>query len=373
MNIAVDLRALGGENISGVKVYLQNLLEEIFRLDKKNRYFLWFNSATEDFPQNLKIPKSPRFKKIQTRFSNRILNLQFLASRKFADELILAAENRPEKIDLFWLPDPRPIALSPNCRLVMTIHDLASELFPEFFSLKTRLWHKFINPRKIANSADRILAVSNFTKDELGRVWQIPAEKISVTSLAAKVSRSRFSPKNLPPKFVLALSTLEPRKNLRTLIAAFAEFQKENSTEIELLIAGDFDSKIFADPKIPKIQGVRFLGKISEAEKFQLLAAAEVFCFPSIYEGFGIPPLEAMQCGTPVLAADIPAIREVCGEAAKFIPPKNVDAWKVALAKILTNAELRKNLSKRGLARAGRFSWEETARKTIEVFNNLVI
>jgi glycosyltransferase involved in cell wall biosynthesis len=255
----------------------------------------------------------------------------------------------------------------------MTIHDLASELFPEFFSLKTRLWHKFINPRKIANSADRILAVSNFTKDELGRVWQIPAEKISVTSLAAKVSRSRFSPKNLPPKFVLALSTLEPRKNLRTLIAAFAEFQKENSTEIELLIAGDFDSKIFADPKIPKIQGVRFLGKISEAEKFQLLAAAEVFCFPSIYEGFGIPPLEAMQCGTPVLAADIPAIREVCGEAAKFIPPKNVDAWKVALAKILTNAELRKNLSKRGLARAGRFSWEETARKTIEVFNNLVI
>lgn len=372
MNIAVDLRALGGEKISGVKIYLQNLLEEIFQLDKKNHYFLWWNSATEDFPLNLKIPKSPRFKKIQTRFSNRILNLQFLAGRKFADKLILAAEDRPGKIDLFWLPDPRPIALSSNCRLVMTIHDLASELFPAFFSLKTRLWHKFLNPLKIANSADRILAVSNFTKDELERVWQIPPEKISVTPLAAKVSRSRFSPKNLPLKFILSLSTLEPRKNLRTLIAAFAELQKENSTEIELLIAGDFDSKIFADPKISKIPGVRFLGKISEAEKFQLLAAAEVFCFPSLYEGFGIPPLEAMQCGTPVLAADIPPLREVLGNATQFLPPKNIDAWRVALTKILADEKLRRKMSVAGKAQAQKFSWRKTAEKTLAAFDEVL-
>ncbi|MCF7845782.1 MAG: glycosyltransferase family 4 protein [Candidatus Peribacteraceae bacterium] len=385
MKIIVDLRALAGDQISGVKIYLTNLLSEIFRLDKKNRYFLWFNSATENFPK-LAVPHSPRFKKIHTRFSNRILNLKLgFSSSPPLDELILSTEDRREKIDLFWLPDPRPVALSSDCRLVATIHDLSPVRFPRFFSSKTRLWHRFLNPHRIAKSADRIIAVSDFTKSELEKYWAIPKAKISVTPLAAKLSTKRVLPKNLPKRFILALSTLEPRKNLKTLVHAFQEYRQENPDSAELVLAGDFDRKIFADPGIMKHeagnmkhetssmqQGVHFLGKVSETEKAALFSAAEVFCFPSIYEGFGLPPLEAAAAGTPVLAADIPPLREVLGNAAKFIPPNNVDAWRIALVKILSDKKLQKKMSAAGKRRASEFSWEKTAQKTLAAFEDAV-
>jgi glycosyltransferase involved in cell wall biosynthesis len=239
------------------------------------------------------------------------------------------------------------------------------------------VWHKLLNSKKIARRSDQVLAVSQATAKDLTELWQIPEQKISVTQLAASAKLEKVPLRNvrkkynLPEKFILSLSTLEPRKNLKMLIRAFHELKSEMKIPYELVLAGELDEKIFSNPGITP--STHLIGFVEEKDKAALLSAADVFCFPSLHEGFGIPVLEAMQCGVPVLAADIPAIREVCGEAAKFIPPKNVDAWKVALAKILTNAELRKNLSKRGLARAGRFSWEETARKTIEVFNNLVI
>lgn len=385
MKIIIDLRALAGEQTSGVKIYLRNTLAEIFHQDKKNTYFLWFNSATEPFPQ-LDIPRSPRFRKIHTRFSNRALNFNLrLRGVPRLDELVSAEDNRGEKIDLFWLPDPRPVALSENCKLIATFHDLSPTRFPEFFSVKTRFWHKFLNLKKIAKSADRILAVSEFTKSELETCWKIAPAKIAVTPLAAKISSQKILPANLPKKFILALSTLEPRKNLRTLIAAFRELQKESLSStriedpsaIELVIAGEVDRKIFANPRIMKHgthnmkHKIHFLGSVSENEKAGLLAAAEVFCFPSIYEGFGLPPLEAAAVGAPVLAADIPALREVLGDAAQFLPPKNSDAWRVALAKILTDKKLRAKMSAAGKARARKFSWENTARKTLAAFEML--
>jgi len=393
VKIIVDLRALAGDQISGVKIYLRNTLAEIFRLDKKNSYFLWFNSATENFPE-LEIPHSPRFKKIHTKFSNRLLNfrLRFFDAPPL-DRFIFSNEKRAEKIDLFWSPDPRPVALSDDCRLVVTVHDLSPTRFPQFFSAKTMLWQRFLNSQKIAQTADRILAVSNFTQSELTEFWKIPAEKIAVTPLAARISVQKIRPKKLPKKFILALSTLEPRKNLRTLVRAFAELQKENlssarigdSNKVELVIAGDFDRKIFADPGIMKHEtrnmkhgasstkhGIHFLGSVSEAEKAGLLAAAEVFCFPSIYEGFGLPPLEAAVAGTPILAADIPPLREVLGTAAQFVAPENIDAWRIALAKILADKKLRQKMAAAGKVRARKFSWENTAKKTLAAFAEVV-
>jgi glycosyltransferase involved in cell wall biosynthesis len=388
MNIGVDLRALGGDKISGVKVYITSLLEEIFRLDKKNRYFLWWNSLHEAFPKNLKIPKSPRFKLIQTKFSNRKLNLRLsLTGTPPLDQLIMKAENRKDKLDLFWLPDPRPVTLSENCKLVTTIHDLSPTLYPKFFSAKTRVWHKLLNSKKIARRSDQILAVSQATAKDLIELWRIPEQKIAVTQLAAvaklkKVPLRNVRKKyNLPGKFILSLSTLEPRKNLKMLIRAFHELKEEMKIPHKLVLAGDFDEKIFSDPKVtplpfghPPLSGgqpIHFTGYVEEQDKAALLSAADVFCFPSLHEGFGIPVLEAMQCGVPVLASDIPALREVCGDAAKFIPPKNTDAWKVALQKIISNDALREDLAERGTKQARKFSWEKCAKETIKAFNAL--
>ncbi len=377
MNIGVDLRALGGDKISGVKVYITSLLEEIFRLDKKNRYFLWWNSAHEDFPKNLKIPKSPRFKLIQTKFSNRALNLKLTAvGSPPLDKLIMNAENRKDQLDIFWLPDPRPVALSPSCRLVTTIHDLSPTLYPQFFSAKTRLWHKLLNSQKIARRSDRVLAVSHATAKDLTELWRIPEQKMTVTQLAASAKLKKVPLRNvrkkynLPEKFILSLSTLEPRKNLKMLIQAFGELKQEMKIPHRLVLAGELDEKIFANPKIEE-RDIYLTGFVEEKDKAALLSAADVFCFPSLYEGFGIPVLEAMQCEVPVLASDIPPLREVCGDAAKFIPPKNMDAWKVALAKIISNEELRQSLTERGKKQAKKFSWEKTAKETIKAFNTL--
>lgn len=392
MNIGVDLRALGGEKVSGVKIYISSLLQALTKLDQKNHYFLWWNSAEKKIPSELKIPSSPRFRLIHTRFSNRILNLKILAKNSDPlDKLILASEARSEKLDAFFLPNPNPVILSPHCRLITTIHDLSPTLYPQFFSAKTRLWHQFLNPEKIAQNSDHILTPSNATKKDLTEHWGIPPEKITSTPLAAPAN-SRKTPLeklrqkyHLPEKFILSLSTLEPRKNLPTLIKAFRELKSELKIPHELVLAGEPDPRIFANPKIGvktprrgvsnprtnsgvKKTGIKFLSFVAEKDKSALLSAADVFCFPSFYEGFGLPPLEAMSVGTAVLAADIPSLREVCGNAAKFIPPKNVDAWKIALQKILSNDELREDLGQRGLAQANKFSWEDCARKTIEVF-----
>jgi len=381
VNIGIDLRALAGKQTSGVKVYLRSILEELFEWDKKNTYLLWWNSAKEDCP--IEIPRSPRFKLIHTRYSNRYLNLRLqLQQQPFLDELLLKeAQRENHKLDIFWLPDLRPVAVSDNCKLVITLHDLSPTLYPEFFSLKTRAWLQFLNPPKLAAQADRIISVSDSTTQDLHRVWKLPASRISTTPLGVspfiKPVRSRETLKKirrkyqLPEKFVLSLSTLEPRKNLPTLIRAFAKLKEETNFPHELVLAGNFDQKIFANPKLKKFREVKWLhlpGEIAENNKAALISAAEIFCFPSVYEGFGLPALEALACGTPLLASDIPALHEVCGEAARFIQSNNSDAWKLALEKLLPDKASQEFLRKKGLIQAQKFTWQNTAKATLAAF-----
>lgn len=391
MNIGIDLRALVGSATSGVTVYLNSVLEELFKIDKKNNYFLWWNSAKYKSNLSLKIPRSPRFKFIRTNYSNRWLNFKLKFGAKFyADQLI-----SPQKqLDLFWLPDPRPVVLSPSCKLITTVHDLSPTLYPKFFSFKTRLWHKFLKPAEIARRSDRLVSVSKSTAEDLQEIWDIPKNKIVVTklgvakknkrvvsgSLMAKV-RKKY---NLPAKFVLSLSTLEPRKNLRTLITAFKELKEETDLPHSLVLAGRSNSKIFANPGIKspsipllkrgKTNGERqedFLhlpGFIAEEDKAAVISMADAFCFPSHYEGFGLPALEALACGTPLLASDIPALHEVAGHAAIFSDPRNTDAWKISLQKVLTNKSTIKKLSSLGIKQAAKFSWRKTAKETLKAF-----
>lgn len=407
MNIGIDLRALAGNQTSGVTVYLRSVLAELLRLDQQNNYFLWFNSARE----KLSLPEietSSRVKLIETRYPNRWLNYRLLFHRKPAlDKLILSKAGRAGgKMDFFWLPDPRPVALSAGCKLVTTIHDLSPTRFPQFFSYKTRLWHRLLKPKAIAEKSDKILAVSYFTASELEKYWNIPRDKVSVTHLGVSESFKRVDNQaelekvrrkyGLPEKFILSLSTLEPRKNLGTLIKAFAELKKETDLPHALVLAGMENRKIFArsalTPPIPPLSGgepaaessaplirgasreagrgvswglggVLFPGFVQDSDKPALLSAAAAFCFPSLYEGFGLPVLEALACGAPLLLSDIPALHEVAGSAATFVPAEDVEAWKDALQKALSSKLEAKSYSK--------FTWEKTAEKTLEVFEKI--
>jgi glycosyltransferase involved in cell wall biosynthesis len=365
MKIGIDLRPLTKE-ISGVKIYLTNLLPELFRLDHKNNYLLWWNSV-EPFPLT---KLSSRCKIINTNFSNRWLNLKF-QFKKISIEKILQTN-----LDLFWLPDPRPIHID-KCKLVTTFHDLSPELFSQFFSIKTRIWHQFLNLPKLAQKSHKILTVSQATANDLQKFWQISTDKIQVTHLGVSKKLKPATPTEiaqvrkkytLPKKFILSLSTLEPRKNLGLLVRALAELKKETDCPHELIFVGNTNSKIFAKTKIPRKNFVKFLGQIPEQEKSALISASSVLAFPSLYEGFGLPSLEALACGVPVLAAKIPACEEVAGSAAIFADPYNLDAWKIGLEKILTKKKVRQHLIKFGLKRAKNFTWKKCARETLKNF-----
>jgi len=293
------------------------------------------------------------------------------------DRLLLTKARRGnEKMDVFWSPDPRPIALSPDCRLISTIHDLSPLRYPQFFNVKTRLWHLFLNIPTLIRRSDHIITVSEAIKQELRQTTNTATELITATPLgvrddlrrpSAAVVKKVRAKYNLPDHFVLSLSVLEPRKNLAQLIRAFAKLKEETDLPHQLVLAGSADPSIFANAGLGKYDWLHFTGFIPEADKAAMLSAADAFAFPSIYEGFGLPVLEAMTCGTPVLASDIPALREVAGDAAIFIDPLNINAWSIALRKLLIEPKRAARLTQIGTTRTKGMNWEKTARKTLEI------
>jgi glycosyltransferase involved in cell wall biosynthesis len=263
---------------------------------------------------------------------------------------------------------------------IITIHDLSFISFPQTFRPHNRAYLSW-STRVSARRASRILAVSEATKQEIVRLLGIAPERIVVTHNACD---ARFAPPDpatleafrrragLPERFILFLGTLEPRKNLPMLLEAYARIA--GSTDAPLIIGGGkgwLYEPIFAKAEALNLgDRVRFVGYIDEQEKPLWYGAATVFAFPSLYEGFGIPPLEAMACGTPVVTSTSSSLPEVVGEAGLTVEPADADALGAALLRLLADAELRDELRQRGLRQARRFSWRETAERTLAVYED---
>lgn len=378
MKIGVDLRALtAGEPATGVAVYLTQLLPRLLAADSANEYFLWWNGRGP-LP-DLHALRAPNATLVRTHVPNRLLNLQLGLGYRPLDRLILTAAGRPaEQLDWLWLPDPRPVVVSATCRLAVTLHDLSPLRFPQFFSRWTRLWHRFLRLPALLGRADRVLTVSQFAAAEAAELLALPAAKMSVTPLAAGQLSRETDPAvlaavrtkyGLPAKFFLHLGTLEPRKNLRMLVRAFAGMRAITGAPHALVLAGQ-RSPIFAAPGLPRRRPawLHLPGHIAAADKAALLSAATAVVLPSVYEGFGLPAVEALAVGTPLLAADIPALREVADGAAAYAPPTRPDAWQNLLARAATDSEFMATLAHRGPARARQFGWEKTARLTRAVW-----
>ncbi len=387
MKIAVDVRCLMDGRRTGVEEYTLGLLENLFKLDNKNEYVLFLNSWKEPnfdfgFFSQFKNVKIKRFK-----IPNKILNLFFwyLAWPKI-DILCGGAQ-------VVFMPNIIFGSVSKAAKLVLTVHDLSFERHSEYFSVKRRWWHMFINTRTICRAADKVIAVSHSTKNDLIDLYNIKKEKIetiysSVNNDFRIIGRNdagmikakeRYS---LPYKFILTLGTIEPRKNIIGTVRAYNALQeyaairaRPDILKYELVIVGESGwnaEAIFAEIKnSPFRNKIKIIHSIPNEDKPYLYNLASLFAYPSFFEGFGFPPLEAMSCGVPVITANNSSLPEIVGGAAVMIDPDKPGELFHAMWEILTDDGLRENLAQKGLEKSKQFNWMVTARKTLRVLNAL--
>ncbi len=369
MIIAIDLRSIQKGNFSGVENYTLSCVEPLIREDRQNRYLLFYNGA-----------------KVEPRPELRFLNANNVVRRVPNKLLALSIRlfNKPDfanflgDFDTLFLPNINHIALNPTKKLVVTVHDLSPLRMPENFDLKRKLWHWSVGFKKTLQRANRIIAVSNFTKSDLVNLLGLPPEKISVVYQG--VDHQKFKPEldvirmrevrnryGLPGEFILFLATLEPRKNLLRLLEAWENMR----LDIPLVIAGKPGwkyTKIFeAAKQSHKKNRLQFLGFVVEQDKPYLMKLARVFTFPSLYEGFGLPILESMAVGTPVVTSSSTSLPEVAGDAGLLVNPYNTDELTFALEQAVEDENLRKIMIEKGLSQAQQFSWSKTAEETLKI------
>ncbi len=392
MNIAVDIRSLADPKRSGVGEYVLNLLDNIFAIDRDNRYYLFYNSS-KDIRSGLPKWDYPNVNWAGFRYPRKAFNLslRFFGYPEI-DKLIEKRFN--VELDLFFMPNIFFCTLSDNIKRAITIHDLSFERFPEFFSLKRQVWHKLVAPGRLCREADKIIAVSASTARDLGKIYRIEKEKIEVVHNGIHLPDpgSPFSP---PAKggYALFLATLEPRKNVEGLIRAFdllrdmisarkwerigqGNIRLNNALpeDLRLVIAGGRgwkDKGIFRAARRSRYADkIIFADYVSAEEKFSFYRGARVFIFPSFYEGFGFPPLEAMAAGTPVVCGVNSSLGEICGQAALLADPHNSRDIAEAAFAVLADKELAGELSRKGLRQAEKFSWLSAAERTLAILKS---
>jgi len=267
---------------------------------------------------------------------------------------------------LLWSPaNTGPLGVT---KQVLTLHDLSPLEHPEWFRASFALWYRLLLP-VLARRVRWIVVPSDFVRAKLMRRFGLPTER--VTTIPGGVDLTIFRPDaprrlSLPPKYVLFVGSLQPRKNLTGLLAAWAQV-KDTVQDTWLVIAGE-GGDMFRPLALPKMDRVKFLGAVAEADLPGLYAGATLLVIPSCDEGFGLPVLEAMACGTPVAASTAGALPEVTGAAGLTFDPDDIPAMAEVLRCLLTEKPLQMEFREKGLSWACRFSWQSSADRLWEVF-----
>lgn len=264
---------------------------------------------------------------------------------------------------------------------VLTVHDLIFRRFPQYHKPLNR-WYLNLTMPLYVKQATAIIAISQATKQDLISAYGVPADKIRVVYEAAD---PRFKPQaeheiarvrskySLPERYILFVGTIEPRKNLPRLLEAYRKVHRAGLTDALVVVGkrgwlvGDFFRKL-EDETLPP---VILPGFVSDEDLPALYAGAQALAFPSLFEGFGLPMLEAMACGTPVVASRAGSLPEIGGDAAVYFDPESIEEMAEALERVLTDAELAEHLRRKGLARAKQFSWRKAARETLDIYTSI--
>jgi glycosyltransferase involved in cell wall biosynthesis len=369
---------------SGFGRYTSNLIKNILKNDSANEYFLYANF----------IRKSSQRKKIlsdfiyETKAKNvhlRILSLpsqwkEIISGTNFPYSKIM-----PDSLDLYFSPHFAGIPRNGFNKQVVTIHDLVFLKYPEHRG--TKLSRYYLKRTKIAiEKSDKIIAVSLSTKKDLIELLQVPKEKIQVIyegaddnfRVIADARTTTLRTKkyvDLKTKYILSVGNLEPRKNLSVIIKAFSLLPLNLQQQYKIVFVG---GKGWNNQELAQtiddynLSGkIIFTGYVPDKDLPYLYNRAAVFIYPSLYEGFGLPVLEAMSCGTPVITSNLSSLPEIVGRAGILVNPKNEQELAGAIKNILERPKMALSMKKKGLLQAKKFSWQKAAKETLKVFKKV--
>ncbi len=376
MKIAIDISQIVHEG-TGVATYTDQLVRNLLKIDPKNEYILFGISLR-------------KFHKLQEYFSHLRLQNKNLRScffhipPKIGDFVWnrlhkINIENLTDDIDIFhssdWIQPPT------HAKKITTVHDLLVLEYPE-------VSHPYIvevqkrRLKWVKKECDMVLADSVFTKDQVNKILNIDNSRIEVVypgisekfKPAGEDSKKYIKQKyGLLEDFILSVGTLEPRKNIKTVLDAFEKFMKHQliltrKRPIELVIAG----KTGWGDKINKTKYVKPLGFVEEKDLPYLYSAASLFIYPSLYEGFGFPVLEAMSCGCPVITSDRGSLGELTSDAAMIADPLVSEDIAVKMTQVFVDRDLKENLMQKGMKNAQKFNWEKTAKEVLNIYQELI-
>ena len=367
MRIAIDAHSVG-TGLGGNESYATNLIEALAEIDQTNCYTLY-------------VTKREAVERFGNRWPNFSVRSTLPHTPLIRIPLTLSAELRRNPVDVLHVQFTAP-PFSP-CPVVVSIHDLSFEHLPQTFRWRSRKQLR-ITVRRTARQASQVIALSKYARNDIVKTYQVSPDKISVIPLAASDHFRPISDEEelqrvrqtygIEGEYMLSVGAIQPRKNLGRLVAAYSHLRgaKPEGKLPKLVLAGKcawlYDETLRAIKELELSDSIILTGYVPESDLPALYSGALCFIYPSYFEGFGLPPLEAMQCGVPVIVGDRTSLPEVVGDAAVLVDPFDVYALAAAIEKVVSDSNLRAKLSVQGLARAKLFEWRTTARQTLAVY-----
>lgn len=381
MKIAIDIRLIGKKRTGDEAVFF-NLVKNLSLLDRANEYILLTDRSPE-YDALL----AEEIGKLNLAENFTVVSLREKGvNRYFWNAFVLPKYLRAHPVDILQTQYITPFFVPKKIKIITIVHDVSFKAYPELVR-KTDLFFLDILIPLSLKRADKIIGVSQFTAHEIIRYYGVDPRKVDwvhnavgdnfkleISGNELEEVRKKY---NLPQKFILYIGTLQPRKNIPALIEAFVKIPIEKRKDLKLVLAGgrgyNFDQRIEKYIQNYSLQDFVFLpGFIDEKDKPALFKAAHIFCSPSLYEGFGIPILEAMTLGVPTLASNIPPHIELAEDAILFFDAKNPADFSEKLTRLVSDDSLRLQLEKSGQLHAQKFSWQKTAAKMLAIYNDLL-
>ena len=370
LHIAIDAHSVGS-GLGGNETYATNLIEALAEIDSVNRYTLY-------------VTKTAAIDRFADRWPNVELRQTLPHTPLVRIPITLSLELRRRPVDILHVQYTSP-PLTP-CPVVNTIHDLSFEHLPETF--KRRSWRQMrLTIRRSAQTATQIITDSNFSRDDIIRTYKLAPDRVTATPLAASAKfkpvedlneigrvRQRYG---IVGDYILTVGSIQPRKNLPRLIRAFAALCREDAIRPlpALVIVGKrgwlYEETLHAAEKSQVKEQILFTDYVPESDLPALYTGAKCFVYPSYFEGFGIPPLEAMRCGTPAITGNRTCFPEIIGDGGLMVDPFDEGALREAIVKVFLDSKLRVELREKGIRRANLFEWKETARQTLRVYEKV--